>query len=103
MKAESVLQIFKDIKGILESQNCLLQSQRNILTVEDLAVYAGITKGWIYKLTSAGLIPFYKSPTGKLIYFKRSEIDDWLFSKPSPATKTIAQIQKKLKKKKPNN
>ena len=30
----------------------------------------------MYKLTSGRLIPYYV-PTGKLIYFKRSEIEAW--------------------------
>lgn len=98
MKVESVLQIFKDIKIILENQNALLLSQKNLLTVEELAVYAGITKSWIYKLTSAGLIQSYK-PTGKKLYFKRSEIDDWLLSNPSLAKISITQILEERKRK----
>ncbi len=30
----------------------------------------------MYKLTSGRLIPYYV-PSGKLIYFKRSELDTW--------------------------
>ena len=43
----------------------------------EIVNYLGITESHMYKLTSGGKIPHYK-PTGKLIYFSRSELDDWL-------------------------
>ena len=50
---------------------------KEMLTVEETARYLGITKSHLYKLTSAGKIPYYK-PSGKLCYFKRTEIEQWL-------------------------
>lgn len=50
---------------------------KEILTAEETARYLGITKSHLYKLTSAGKIPYYK-PSGKLCYFKRTEIEQWL-------------------------
>jgi excisionase family DNA binding protein len=50
---------------------------KTVLTVAEACEYMGITESHLYKLTSAGKIPHYK-PTGKLIYFDRSELDDWL-------------------------
>lgn len=47
------------------------------MTIDDLSDYTGLSKTFIYKLTSSLKIPFYK-PTGKCIYFKRSELDSWL-------------------------
>lgn len=48
-----------------------------VFTVAEACEYMGITESHLYKLTSAGKIPHYK-PTGKLMYFDRSELDDWL-------------------------
>jgi len=50
---------------------------KTVLTVTEACEYMGITESHMYKLTSNGKIPHYK-PTGKLIYFDRSELDDWL-------------------------
>jgi excisionase family DNA binding protein len=51
--------------------------QKEILTPTELSEYTGFSKSYIYKLTHLREIPFY-CPHGKLIFFKRSEIDSWL-------------------------
>jgi excisionase family DNA binding protein len=48
-----------------------------ILKIDQLESLTGWSKSHIYKLTSAGLIPYYK-PFGKTIFFKKSEIEEWL-------------------------
>lgn len=48
-----------------------------MLTSTEAAAYLGVTKSWLYKLTMRRLIPHYK-PTGKLIYFNREELEQWL-------------------------
>ncbi len=50
---------------------------KEILTLQEACQYMGISSSHMYKLTSKRLIPHY-SPTGKLIYFKRSELDEWV-------------------------
>ena len=50
---------------------------KTVLSVAEACDYLGITESHMYKLTSGGKIPHYK-PTGKLIYFSRSELDDCL-------------------------
>lgn len=50
---------------------------KTVLTAREACEYMGITDSHLYKLTSTGRIPHYK-PTGKLVYFDRSELDDWL-------------------------
>lgn len=53
--------------------------QKEVMSIEDVALYTGMKKSYIYKLTSGGLIPYYK-PGGKYLFFKRAEIDQWLLS-----------------------
>lgn len=55
----------------------LLLSQKTVLNFDEVAVYTGLSKSHLYKLTSSGGIPCYK-PTGKKIYFDKEEIDEWL-------------------------
>lgn len=53
--------------------------QKEVMSIEDVALYTGMKKSYIYKLTSGGHIPYYK-PGGKYLFFKRTEIDQWLLS-----------------------
>ncbi|WP_321370484.1 helix-turn-helix domain-containing protein [uncultured Draconibacterium sp.] len=65
----------------LEKLNQLLSQQnlmkKEVLTVDEASIYLGISKSNLYKKTSAQKIPHYK-PEGKIIYFKREELDDWM-------------------------
>ncbi len=54
-----------------------LLSQKTVLTFDEVADYTGLSKSYLYKLTSSGGIPCYK-PNGKHIYFNKQEIDQWL-------------------------
>lgn len=54
-------------------------TEKNILNFKEAVEYSGFKKSTLYKLTSAGRIPHYK-PTGKLIFFKRTELDEFLTS-----------------------
>ncbi|MFH5885270.1 helix-turn-helix transcriptional regulator [Halalkalibaculum sp. DA3122] len=57
----------------------LLLEQKTVLNFNEVAEYTGLSKSYLYKLTSTGGIPCYK-PTGKKIYFKKDEIDQWLLT-----------------------
>lgn len=56
----------------------LVVQKKEILTIEDVALILNLSTSQIYKLTMTGEIRFYK-PHGKKIYFKRSDIDEWVF------------------------
>ena len=49
---------------------------KNIYSLNDASEYLGISKSTLYKLTSQREIPFHK-PNGKLIYFQKSDLDNW--------------------------
>lgn len=55
----------------------MLLSQKTVLNFNETAVYTGLSKSHLYKLTSSGGIPCYK-PTGKKLYFNKEELDEWL-------------------------
>lgn len=57
-------------------QNTLLAA-KEVLTFDDVALITGISKSYLYKLTSTGKIPHYK-PGGKMLYFDRNEVMNWL-------------------------
>lgn len=50
---------------------------KKVLTLDEAAQYTGLSKSYLYKLTSQKVIPHYK-PNGKLIFFEREELEKWL-------------------------
>ncbi|MBO4923389.1 MAG: helix-turn-helix domain-containing protein [Bacteroidales bacterium] len=54
--------------------------QKEVLTSEEAARLLGISLSRLYKLTSARRIPHFKSPAGKLNYFRRNELEAWALS-----------------------
>lgn len=74
MQELSIEQRLERIEQLLISQSVL---QKPNLNIDEVAIYTGLSKLYIYKLTHKHLIPFYK-PNGKNIVFKREEIDSWL-------------------------
>jgi excisionase family DNA binding protein len=67
----------------LESIEALLINQTNKpLSFRKASEYLGISLSYLYKLTSLKKIPHYK-PNGKMIYFVKSELDQWIINNPS--------------------
>lgn len=48
-----------------------------VLTLKDTASLCGMSVNYLRKLTSQRMIPHYK-PNGKMIYFNKREVIDWL-------------------------
>ena len=46
---------------------------KEVLTSDEAAVYMGVSKSYLYKLTMRKQIPHYK-PMGKMCYFNRAEL-----------------------------
>lgn len=80
----------QDELGMLaaEISRQILVTQKEILNMEEVALYTGLKKSYLYKLTSSRAIPHYK-PTGGCCFFKRAEIEDWLTANP---VATVADI-----------
>jgi excisionase family DNA binding protein len=67
-----------------------LLSQKNVLTLEEVSQFTGLSKSFLYKLSSTCKIPHFK-PHGKCIYFERSQVEAWLLQNP---VKTADAIEK---------
>jgi excisionase family DNA binding protein len=50
---------------------------KKVLTFEEAASYSGYSESYWYKVTAARKIAFYK-PLGKLIFFLRTDVEDFL-------------------------
>ncbi len=71
-------------------------NSKAMLNTDQASSYLRISKSTLYKHTSAGLITYYK-PNGKLIMFKREDLDQWLESKRIPSNDelgTAAEMNK---------
>lgn len=64
--------------------------QKNVLTFDEAVMFTGLAKSYLYKLTASGKIPYYK-PSGKLIYFNRSELERWMLRNPVKTADEIEQ------------
>jgi excisionase family DNA binding protein len=80
----------EEIKENLLQLTALFLSQKTVLNFNEFCSYAGISKSYAYKLTSEGRVPHFK-PNGKMVYFKRLEIDNWLLQNPIRTQKEIEQ------------
>lgn len=61
----------------LNNQKYIDMIEKEFLTTKEAAAYLGMALSYLYKLTAKKSIPFY-TPTGKKIYFKKSELDEWM-------------------------
>ena len=71
---------------------------KEVLTSDEAAKYMGVSKSYLYKLTMRQQIPHYK-PMGKMCYFNRLELEQWLQNnRVSTSTEISQQAQAYLKK-----
>jgi excisionase family DNA binding protein len=71
----------KDMKGQAVINNTITAPSyyfKEALTVEEASEYTGISSGTLYVLTHEKRIPVYR-PLRKKIYFKRTELDTFMF------------------------
>ncbi len=78
----------------------LLISNKTVLTFDEACDYTGISRSYLYKLTSSGEIPFSK-PNGKLVFFSKIKLDNWLLRNKSKSSDEITEeaLTYSLKKK----
>lgn len=83
------MEYFQKIDERLSQIEGLLLAQKTVLNFDEVAAYTGLSKSYLYKLTSTGGIPCYK-PNGKQIYFSKTEVDQWLLQNRKDTTAEMA-------------
>lgn len=78
------------IKEQLDRIEKLALGNKRVLTFEEASRYTGFSESYLYKLTSARKIPFSK-PNGKVLYFDRDKLDNWLLQNPRMCTDEIEE------------
>src|SRR5690554_1384807 len=72
MKKDAIANSLEEIKSLLKRQN------DQPLNFVQAAQYLGFSHSYLYKLTSRKIIPCHR-PTGKMLFFSKAELDDWIF------------------------
>ena len=67
----------ENIENRLSKIENMLIGTKEVLTFEEVASYTGLSKSYLYKLTSTMQISHFK-PKGKMIYFNRADVDLFL-------------------------
>lgn len=80
--SEQVLQKLNTIENLLKKKD------DKPLTFKEACSYLGYAPSYLYKLTYQKIIPHYK-PTGKIIFFSKNEIDEWIYSSSECRTKNV--------------
>ena len=78
------------IKKLTNIEKKLGEQNQQPLTFNEACEYLDMSRSYLYKLTSQGLISHYK-PNGKKIFFSKTELDKWLFRNPVKTTSEIEQ------------
>ena len=86
----------QEIKDLLQE---VQGSPKEVLTSDEAAAYLGVSKSCIYKLTMGRKIPHYKSEGGKVCYFDRQEIINWMKANRVATQEELAAKAKEIVKK----
>lgn len=58
-------------------EKLILIGSKEVLTLEECALFTNLSENYLYNLTSQKKIQYYK-PRGGKIYFKKSDVQEWL-------------------------
>ena len=78
---ELILERLDRIEKAIQNLNHIsdIPDVNQIMNISEVAKYIKVAKTSIYGMTHRNTIPHYKN--GKKLYFKKSDIDEWIFSK----------------------
>ena len=68
------------LEQLQELKQLAVLGAKNALTMNDVSLLTGLSKSHLYKLVCAKKIPYYKSEGGKMTYFNKQEIENWLLA-----------------------
>lgn len=84
-------------------EKMIMIGSKGVLTIEECALFTGLAKSTLYDKTSKRQIPHYKPRDGK-IYFKKTEIENWLLQNKKASNKEIDEkAEAYVRRKKPFN
>ena len=88
LKIEVMTEELKQVADLVTANTIFCTKE--VLTSDEAAKYMGVSKSYLYKLTMRQQIPHFK-PMGKMCYFNRLELEQWLQSNRVATTTEIEQ------------
>lgn len=74
---EEIIKRLNELEKLIQEQTI---QNKDILSLNEAAKYLGVSKSTLYKMTFENKISYYK-PSGKLIYFRKNDLDNFLLKK----------------------
>ncbi len=78
------------LKQELEKVKNVVYASKEVLNLEEAALFLGISKSSLYKMTHNQVIPYFK-PNNKMVYFEKSELLKWLRQNPIASQGQISE------------
>lgn len=83
----------QNLNARVETLENLLYDGKQVLNSEEAAIFLGMARSSLYKMTHRHEIPFYR-PNGKVIYFEKEELIKWMRSCRESSEKEIDEAAK---------
>lgn len=80
----------KILKKLSSLEDLLKRKDDKPLTFKEACTYLGYAPSYLYKLTYKNIVPHYK-PTGKIIFFSKNELDEWIYKSRSQKSEDSSQ------------
>jgi len=78
------------LKELQELKNLAVLGAKQALNMNDVSVLTGLSKSHLYKLVHFKKIPYWKSKGGKITYFNKEEINNWMLHQ---RVKTVDELE----------
>lgn len=64
-----------------------LIGSKTVLDFDETLLFTGLSRGYLYRLTSEKKIPFFKK--NRKLYFKKSDLEEWMLERRVPTSDEI--------------
>ena len=78
------------LKQEIEKVKSVVYASKEVLNLEEAAMFLGISKSSLYKMTHNHVIPYFR-PNNKMVYFEKSELLKWLRQNPIASQAQISE------------
>ena len=78
------------LKQEVEKVKSVVYASKEVLNLEEAAMFLGISKSARYKMTHNQVIPYFK-PNNKMVYFEKSELLKWLRQNPVASQAQVSE------------
>lgn len=78
------------LKQEVEKVKSVVYASKEVLNLEEAAMFLGISKSSLYKMTHNQAIPYFK-PNNKMVYFEKSELLKWLRQNPVTSQTQVSE------------